>query len=303
MLVGGARPHPAARGHVPGAAGGVEEHHGGDVGGEHLLETLEGPPGRTVHVQGRGFALGRPVEVEEDLVDLRQVLDALGQALAGLIGVLDEVSGKAAGHADEDELDGELHALVGIGLLAGEEQARQGHGQPGDDGHAGDDAQAAGEPGDDRGDAQGDEERRAGEAGGLHHGHAQGDLEEQRGGGLPPALLATDGSHRPPQGVDDEHAPGHRGAGPAVLDQPEGQRQGQRHPAHGAEDAAELGHVLGRGGPQVPPPEGGTPSAGRGGRHLVGKWFEHHCGRFPLGPDGVVCDTAPDSQRGATPIS
>ena len=144
---------------------------------------------------------------------------------------------------------------------------------------------------------------RAGEAGGLHHGHAQGDLEEQGGGGLPPALLAPDGAQGAPQGVADEHAAGHRGrARPAVLDQAEAERQGQRHPAHGAEDAAELGHVFGRGGPQVPPPEGRTPGAGRGGRHLVGKWFEHHCGRFPLVRSAVRLSGSWFAKE-ATPIS
>ena len=106
-------PVPAATCQVRG--GGVEEHHRGDVGREHLVEALERPARRPLDVHGRDLALGRPVQVEEQLVDLREVLDALGQALARLAGLLHEVAAEAARHADEDELDGELHARVGVG--------------------------------------------------------------------------------------------------------------------------------------------------------------------------------------------
>ena len=57
------------------------------------------------------------------------------------------------------------------------------------------------------------------------------------------------------QRVGHEHPARHRGAGPEVLDQPEGESKGEGHPAQGAEQGAEGGHVLGGGGPQAPPPE------------------------------------------------
>ena len=259
--------------------------------GENISSSrLEGPPCRALHVQGRDLALGRPVEVEQDLVHLREVLDPLGQALAGLVGVLDQVAAEAAGHAHEDELDGELHALVGVAVLAGQQQARQGHGQPGDDRHSRDDAQATGEPGDDGGDAQGDEERGAGEAGGLDHGHAHGHLEEQCGGRLPAAPLAPDGAQGPPQRVGDEHPAGHRGTGPAVLDEPEPEGQRQRHPAQGAERCGPNSATCsGEAGRRFRHPNGARHGRGGAGRHLVGKRLEHHCrGCSPWVRIGVV---------------
>jgi hypothetical protein len=84
------------------------------VGREHLLEPFEGPAGPAFHVHGRDLVLGRPVQVEKQLVDLRQVLHLCRQALAGLMGLFDQIAAEAADHADEDELDGELHALVGV---------------------------------------------------------------------------------------------------------------------------------------------------------------------------------------------
>jgi hypothetical protein len=208
-------------------------------------------------------SLGGAVEVEQQLVDLREMLEAHRQALGGLMGVLDQVPAEATGHTDEHELDGELHALVGVAGMRGQEHTGQRHGQSGDQGQPRHHAQASGEPGDGRRHAQGDEERGAGEAGGFHHRHTQRHLEEQGPGGLPREGLASDGPRGSAQGVGHEHAAGHRGAGPEVLDEPEAEREGERHPTQGAEQGTEGGHAFGGGGPQIPPPEPGAPRSRR----------------------------------------
>ncbi len=257
---------------------GIEQHHGGDVGAEHLLEPFEGPAGRAFDVHGRDLALGGPVQVEEQLVDLGEMLDPRRQALSGLVGLLDEIAAEAAGHTDQDELDGELHALVGVGAVRGQEHAGQGHGQRR------------------RSTARPDTTRRPpanpammvatprvmrkGERANPVASTTATPTATSRSSAAVvchrPCSLA-DGAQRAPQGVGDEHASGYGGPGPEVLDQPQGERQGQRHPAQGAEDGPELGQVLGRGGPQVPPPEPGSPRQGPRGRYLVGAWFKHPC--------------------------
>jgi hypothetical protein len=109
-------------------------------------------------VHGRDLAFGGPVQVEEELVDLGEMLDASGQSLTGLLGLFDDVAAEAPRHTDEDEFDGELDTRVGIAVVRGEEHTREDDGQAGDDRQPRHHAQTTGEPGDDRGDTQGDEE-------------------------------------------------------------------------------------------------------------------------------------------------
>ncbi len=123
--------HPdALPGHqVPIAGDGVAQDHGGDVGREHLLQAFERPPGGTVEIEWRRLARRGPVQIEQQVVDLGQVLGMGGETLSGLAGVIDDDAAEPPHHPHQDDLDGELDARAGHAPVVDEDHARQHHRQ------------------------------------------------------------------------------------------------------------------------------------------------------------------------------